>query len=64
MPIERDKYGREIEKRNLSDEVTGERIYENLQIDGEKPPLGKIRQIIAKIKGRTNGQRTNNRPSA
>jgi len=42
----------------MSDEVTGDRIYENLQIDGEQPPLSKIRQIIAKIKGRTNGQRT------
>ncbi len=58
MSIDREKYGREVERRNMSDEVTGDRIYENLQIDGEQPPLSKIRQIIAKIKGRTNGQRT------
>ncbi len=58
MEIERDQYGRELDKRNMSDEVTGERIYENLQIDGEKPSRGLVRLIIAKIKDRKNGQRT------
>lgn len=63
MQSERGDYTRELDKRNTSDEITGDRVYENLQIDGEKPSRGLVRQIIAKIKDRKNGQRTNNRPS-
>lgn len=58
MPIERSKYGRILDKSNKSDEVTEERIYENLQIDGLEPPLSKIKEFIAKIKNRLNGPRT------
>ncbi len=63
MSVDREKYGRELDKGNTSDEVTGKRVYENLQIDGEKPSRGLVRQIIAKIKDKKNGSRTN-RPSA
>lgn len=62
MTNERGSYSGEIDKRNTSDEVTEERIYQNLQIDGDKPSRGLVRQIIAKIRGKINGPRTD-RPS-
>lgn len=57
MSIERSGYAKELEKKNMSDEVTAERIHENLQIDGLKPSLSRVKIIISKIKGRRDGPR-------
>ncbi len=54
---ERDDFRKEIDTFNTSQRTTARRIFENLQIDGLKPPYRQVTKFLSKIKSSLNGPR-------